>query len=47
MNPDAAQAIEDARATVADSMFVVPPVYGLPTEKLLFYSRGIAKTFYE
>lgn len=32
--------------TVADSMCLVPPAYGMPPEKLLFYGQGIAKTFY-
>lgn len=33
--------------TVADSMCLVPPAYGMTPEKLLFYGQGIAKTFYE
>lgn len=32
--------------TVADSLCLVPPAYGLPPEKLLFYGQGIASTFY-
>jgi len=30
----------------ADSLCVVPPVYDLPPEKLLFYTQAIAETFY-
>ena len=45
--PDAVRARVERAWTVADSMCLVPPVYGLPPEKLLFYGQGIAKTFYE
>ncbi len=33
--------------TVADSLCLVPPAYGLPAEKLMFYSAATAKLFYE
>jgi probable F420-dependent oxidoreductase len=33
--------------TVADSLCLVPPAYGLPPEKLGYYSGQIAKLFYE
>ena len=45
--PDAVRARVERAWTVADSMCLVPPAYGLPPEKLLFYGQGIAKTFYE
>ena len=32
--------------SVADSLCIVPPVYALPPEKLLYYMGMIAKTFY-
>lgn len=32
--------------SVADSLCIVPPVYGLPPEKTLYYLGMIAKTFY-
>ena len=31
---------------VADSFCLVPPIAGLPPEKIAFYSGGIAETFY-
>ena len=31
---------------VADSLWLVPPAYALPPEKLMAYAGGIASTFY-
>lgn len=31
---------------VADSFCLVPPIGGLPPDKLMFYAGGIAETFY-
>jgi probable F420-dependent oxidoreductase len=33
--------------TVADSMWLAPPAWGLSVEKLAFYDQTIARTFYE
>jgi probable F420-dependent oxidoreductase len=33
--------------TVADSLWLAPPAWGLPMEKVAFYDQMIARTFYE
>ncbi len=45
--PDAVQKRVERAWTVADSLCLVPPAYGLPPEKLGYYSGQIAKLFYE
>ncbi len=45
--PEAVQRRVDRAWTVADSLCLVPPAYGLPPEKLGYYSGQIAKLFYE
>ncbi|MHC4933690.1 MAG: LLM class flavin-dependent oxidoreductase [Planctomycetota bacterium] len=45
--PDAVRERVERAWTVADSLCLVPPVYGLSPEKLAFYTGMTAKLFYE
>ena len=45
--PETVQRRVERAWTVADSLCLVPPAYGLPPEKLAYYSGQIAKLFYE
>ena len=44
--PDEVRRRVERAWTVADSLCLVPPVYGLSPEKLLFYAGETAKLFY-
>jgi probable F420-dependent oxidoreductase len=44
--PDSVRARIERAWSVADSLCLVPPVYGLPPEKLGFYAAETAKLFY-
>ena len=45
--PEALQERVERAWTVADSLCLVSPAYGLPTEKLAYYAGETAKLFYE
>jgi probable F420-dependent oxidoreductase len=45
--PDEVRARVERAWRVADSMWLVPPIWGLSPEKVLFYEAMLAKTFYE
>ena len=45
--PEALQERVERAWTVADSLCLVAPAYGLPPEKLAYYAGETAKLFYE
>jgi probable F420-dependent oxidoreductase len=46
-SPDEVRKQVERAWTVADSLWLAPPAWGLPPEKVLFYDQMIARTFYE
>ena len=46
-SPDEVRKQVERAWTVADSLWLAPPAWGLGPEKLAFYDQMIARTFYE